>query len=237
LFAGPEIDYGLLVEKKIDAVYVTRFQKERWAEKEHDYLKIDSKFLAEAKYSEASVMHPLPRVDELDASVDSDRRAIYFQQAAYGVPVRMALIALLLGAHKGKALRRFEGGFDPSRLPNYNNPKDEGIRCTNVKCIVHEETESQYVRNKFHLMKVPHSRQYRLRCAYCETDIEHFVIANKKHRWFTTNFDSSLRLSENAIKDIVAFSDEGEPKQRGFHQRRHGNPSPEVESTPAYYRS
>ena len=82
------------MQKKIDAVYVTRFQKERWAEKERPYPKIDAKFLDEAKYSEASVMHPLPRVNELDASFDTDRRAIYFQQAAYGVPIRMALISL-----------------------------------------------------------------------------------------------------------------------------------------------
>ena len=94
LIPDPEIDYGLLVQKKIDAVYVTRFQKERWSEKERDYPKVDAKFLNEAKYSDASVMHPLPRVNELDASLDSDRRAIYFQQAAYGVPVRMALISL-----------------------------------------------------------------------------------------------------------------------------------------------
>ncbi len=56
--------------------------------------------------SEASVMHPLPRVNELDASFDSDRRAVYFQQAAYGVPIRMALISLLLHLHKNKSLRQ-----------------------------------------------------------------------------------------------------------------------------------
>ena len=79
LYAEPEIDYGLVLQQKIDAVYVTRFQKERWTEKERPYPKIDAKFLGEAKYSQASVMHPLPRVNELDASFDTDRRAIYFQ--------------------------------------------------------------------------------------------------------------------------------------------------------------
>src|SRR3984885_1130275 len=84
LIPDPEVDYGSLVQKKTDALYVTRFQKERWTEKERPYPKIDAKFLGEAKYSDASVMHPLPRVNELDASFDTDRRAIYFQQAAYG---------------------------------------------------------------------------------------------------------------------------------------------------------
>ena len=45
LYAEPEIDYGLVLQKKIDAVYVTRFQKERWTEKERPYPKIDAKFL------------------------------------------------------------------------------------------------------------------------------------------------------------------------------------------------
>ena len=57
------------MEKKVDAVYVTRFQKERWVEKDQPYPKIDRKFLNEPKYSEASVLHPLPRVGELDAAV------------------------------------------------------------------------------------------------------------------------------------------------------------------------
>ena len=105
LIPDPEVDYGFLVQKKTDAVYVTRFQKERWTEKERPYPKIDAKFLGDAKYSEASVMHPLPRVNELDASFDTDRRAIYFQQAAYGVPIRMALISLLLHLHKNKSLQ------------------------------------------------------------------------------------------------------------------------------------
>ncbi len=64
LYAEPEIDYGLVLQKKTDAVYVTRFQKERWTEKERPYPKVDAKFLGDAKYSQASVMHPLPRVNE-----------------------------------------------------------------------------------------------------------------------------------------------------------------------------
>ena len=46
---------------------------------------------------DALVMHPLPRVDELHYDIDADPRAAYFRQAAYGVPVRMALVAAMLG--------------------------------------------------------------------------------------------------------------------------------------------
>ena len=119
LYAEPEIDYGLVVQKKTDAVYVTRFQKERWSDKERPYPKIDAKFLGEPQYADASVMHPLPRVNELDASFDSDRRAVYFRQAAYGVPVRMALISLLLNLNKNTSLHKFPGGFAKPEHPVY----------------------------------------------------------------------------------------------------------------------
>src|SRR5438552_5412315 len=172
LYAEPEIeiDYGLVLQKKIDAVYVTRFQKERWTEKERPYPRIDAKFLGEPKYSEASVMHPLPRVNELDASLDTDRRAIYFQQAAYGVPVRMALISLLLGL-KRKSLHKFEGGFEKQKFPLYNQPRSVGMACTNNNCIVHEPMEAQYVRYKCHIIKADTPAACKLRCVYCESDI------------------------------------------------------------------
>ena len=45
------------------------------------------------------VMHPLPRVNEISYDVDDDKRAVYFKQAEYGIYVRMALMALLLGVN------------------------------------------------------------------------------------------------------------------------------------------
>ena len=87
-------DLDTKVKKGIDAMYVTRFQKERWTDKSQDYPTIDSRFLKDRKFSKTSLLHPLPRVGELDISLDSDPRAAYFRQAAYGVPIRMALIAL-----------------------------------------------------------------------------------------------------------------------------------------------
>ena len=100
------------------------------------------KFLNEPKYSDASVMHPLPRVGELDVDFDSDRRAVYFEQAAYGVPIRMALISLLLGL-KGKSLHRFVGGFEQDEQHLYVQPRSLGIHCANSNCIVHDPMEAQ----------------------------------------------------------------------------------------------
>jgi aspartate carbamoyltransferase catalytic subunit len=220
LFSGPEIASGRdagLIEKKIDAVYVTRFQKERYADKSQAYPRIDRKFLKEPKYSEASVMHPLPRVGELDAAFDTDRRAVYFEQAAYGVPVRMALISALLGL-KGKALNKFEGGFDRDKYPLYDQSRSTGLHCINPNCIVHEPMEAQYVRNKFHI--VSRGGATRLRCVYCDRDIDRFVVASKKNRWYTSDPAMVARTTDANLKDLILFADEEAAQAGGFHSRR-----------------
>jgi aspartate carbamoyltransferase catalytic subunit len=220
LFSGPEINLDrALAEKKIDAVYVTRFQKERSADPDQPYPRIDKKFLNEPKYSAASVLHPLPRVGELDVSLDADSRAVYFQQAAYGVPIRMALISLLLGLHKGKSLTRFEGGFDKPKFPLYDQPRSVGIQCGNKNCIVHEPMESLYVRNRFHVVKT--GEETKLRCAYCESDTEDFVIAHKKNKWYAKDSSLLLRDREHNLRELVVFADESDAREGGFHFRRH----------------
>jgi aspartate carbamoyltransferase catalytic subunit len=84
-----------------DVLYVTRIQKERFPDLE-EYRKVagtynvDAELLAKAKRS-AVVLHPLPRVGEVDPEVDGTPHAKYFQQAFYGVPVRMAILAEILG--------------------------------------------------------------------------------------------------------------------------------------------
>jgi aspartate carbamoyltransferase catalytic subunit len=223
LFPGPEIDIGLAVavaEKKIDAVYVTRFQKERWAEHDQPYPKIDKKFLNEPKYSAASVLHPLPRVGELDVSLDSDSRAVYFQQAAYGVPVRMALISLLLGLNKGKSLHRFEGGFDKQKYPLYDQPRALGLHCANRNCIVHEPMEAQYVRNRFFVVKSAAAETCMLRCVYCESDIESFVVAHRKNKWYAKDASALLTDVDQNLRELIVFADEADARAGGFHFRR-----------------
>jgi aspartate carbamoyltransferase catalytic subunit len=89
----------------VDVLYVTRIQKERFPVVE-EYNKvagayrIDSSTLEGAK-KKMIIMHPLPRVDEIHPEVDATKHARYFQQAFYGVPVRMALLSLVLGADMG----------------------------------------------------------------------------------------------------------------------------------------
>ncbi|MEW9123571.1 MAG: aspartate carbamoyltransferase [Thermotaleaceae bacterium] len=86
---------------EIDILYMTRIQKERFFN-EADYARLkDSYILNLAKIQKAKedmiIMHPLPRVNEIAYDVDTDKRAVYFEQAKLGVYIRMALIMKLLG--------------------------------------------------------------------------------------------------------------------------------------------
>jgi aspartate carbamoyltransferase catalytic subunit len=88
----------------VDVLYVTRIQKERFPDpaeyaKVKGSYRIDSESLSEAK-KDLVILHPLPRVDEIAAEVDNMPYARYFQQVRNGIVVRMALLALILGAIK-----------------------------------------------------------------------------------------------------------------------------------------
>ncbi|BDR68125.1 aspartate carbamoyltransferase [Clostridium tetani] len=90
--------------KELDILYMTRVQKERFFNEE-DYVRLkDSYILTKDKLENALedmiILHPLPRVNEIAYEVDEDPRACYFQQAKYGMYVRMALILKLLGVQQ-----------------------------------------------------------------------------------------------------------------------------------------
>ena len=85
---------------ELDVLYVTRIQRERFAD-ESEYravageYQIDESTLASAR-DDLTIMHPLPRVDEIAHEIDATEHAKYFEQAHNGVPVRMALLDLML---------------------------------------------------------------------------------------------------------------------------------------------
>jgi aspartate carbamoyltransferase catalytic subunit len=87
--------------KNADVLYVTRIQKERFPDAEEynqvvGAYKVDKNLLKNARKN-LKIMHPLPRVTEIDPEIDKTSYAIYFKQAFNGVPVRMALLSLVLG--------------------------------------------------------------------------------------------------------------------------------------------
>ena len=85
---------------KLDVLYMTRVQKERFFN-EDDYVRMKDFYILDKEKMKLAgpdmlVLHPLPRVNEISTEVDSDPRAAYFKQVQYGVYVRMALILTLL---------------------------------------------------------------------------------------------------------------------------------------------
>ncbi len=86
--------------EKLDILYMTRVQKERFFNEEDyvrlkDYYILNKSKLEKAK-ADLAILHPLPRVNEISTEVDDDPRACYFKQARYGKYIRMALILKLL---------------------------------------------------------------------------------------------------------------------------------------------
>ena len=85
---------------RLDILYMTRVQKERFFNEE-DYVRMKDFYVLDKQKLELApkdmyILHPLPRVNEISVEVDSDPRAAYFKQVQYGVYVRMALILTLL---------------------------------------------------------------------------------------------------------------------------------------------
>ncbi len=94
-----QTDLGEVIDR-VDVVYMTRVQKERFPSEE-EYAAVQGRYqlgpstLARMR-ADAVIMHPLPRVDEIHPAVDADPRAGYFRQARNGVYIRMALLDMLL---------------------------------------------------------------------------------------------------------------------------------------------
>ena len=105
--AGSEIKEHTELEEilpSLDVLYVTRIQQERFPE-ESEYRKVAGQYqidtdLLERARDDLTVLHPLPRVDEIAHDVDETNHAAYFQQAHNAVPVRMALLDFLLGGEQ-----------------------------------------------------------------------------------------------------------------------------------------
>ena len=118
------------ISPQLDELYTTRIQRERFADpkayERHKGVYILTRRKLERAKPDMLVMHPLPRVDEIAVDVDDDPRAVYFQQARFGMFARMALLEHL-------ALQ-----------PRDDNPPavEIGTRpvCTNPHCITQTQT-------------------------------------------------------------------------------------------------
>ena len=168
---------GLTVER-VDAVYMTRPQTERHPDGGRnlgDYVRLGKHQLAAESLRDAVVMHPLPRRDEISAEIDDDPRSIYFKQASRGVPIRMALMAYLLGRIELRSTPRAERattpGIDARSL----------LRCRNERCITNGEGV-RYLERDFRVRQAV-GEPPSLECAYCERELVVRYLGHAQERW------------------------------------------------------
>lgn len=197
---------------RFDAFYVTRRQKERVkdgnAGSDDGYPKIGQGFLRGKRFRETVVMHPLPRVDELSYELDQDRRGIYFKQAAYGVPVRMALLRFLFdAAGKRETLSSTSGPL------LYENPEPVGLQCPNANCVTRAEPVS--ARPRFEPLFGGPGGALVLSCVYCDHRFRAQCIGHTRSRRYCS-YDRALeetargwlKRGELAIFDSIKQAEE-----------------------------
>jgi len=218
----PDISLRVELKAGVDALYVTRLQKERQApagEEEGSkmgYPVVDKKLLKGKVFERTLVMHPLPRVDELTHEVDADPRSMYFKQAAYGMPVRMALLTLLLGAKQLAIPKERDSFARKTGYPLYK--RHSGIKCPNRNCVSNQETEVRYIKPEFIIM----SREpLTLRCIYCDHEVHPQYVAssewhegtleNKRYHRADSHFARKIRP-----ENLIIFASENEAQAQQF---------------------
>lgn len=213
----PDIDLTVETKAGVDALYVTRPQKERFADEDNeaaDLPVVDKKMMRGKEFRKTLVMHPLPRVDELAYDLDADPRSMYFKQAARGVPVRMALLALVLGAKDIKIPE--ETPVKKADYPVYQ--RGYGVTCSNPRCVTWQESEKRYLKPGF---KIVSYSPLTFRCNYCEHGTEPKFIASSEWHEGKLEFKNYHRATSRWTKKIktenlIAFDSEKEAEKYGF---------------------
>ena len=218
----PDISIRVELKAGVDALYVTRLQKERQAPTVEEqglkkgYPVVDKKLLKRKEFKKTLVMHPLPRVDELTHEVDADPRSMYFKQAAYGMPVRMALLALLLGAKEVTIPEEEDSFVRKIDYPVYK--RDSGVKCSNTNCVSNQETEVRYIKPEF---KIVIREPLTLRCVYCDHELYPQYVASSE--WHQRKLDSKKYHSADShfarkIKpeNLIFFDSEKGAQSQGF---------------------
>ena len=218
----PDISIRVELKAGVDALYVTRLQKERQAptveeqELKKGYPVVDKKLLKGKEFKKTLVMHPLPRVDELAYEVDADPRSMYFKQAAYGMPIRMALLALLLGAKEITIPEEEDSFIRKIDYPVYK--RDSGVKCPNINCVSNQETEVRYIKPEF---KIVSREPLILRCVYCEHELHPQYVASSE--WHQRKLENKRYHSADShlarkIKpeNLIIFASENEAQAQQF---------------------
>jgi aspartate carbamoyltransferase catalytic subunit len=216
----PDISLEVELETGVDALYVTRPQKERFdaaeagGELKKKYLVVDKTLLKGKAFKKSLVMHPLPRVDELAYELDADPRSMYFKQAARGVPVRMALLSLLLGAKE--LPEKMEKPSAGEIFPVYS--RESGIVCPNPRCVSIQETETKYLKPEFRIVDF---EPLTLRCVYCEHGFEPKFVASTDWHEGKTDTKRYHKADSHWTKfirpeNLIIFNSVREAEEQGY---------------------
>ncbi len=216
----PDIEISIDISE--GALYVTRLQKERAKDANQEavstegYPVINADLLKGKEFKHTIVMHPLPRLDELAYEIDADPRSMYFKQAARGVPIRMALIALLLGAKKTDISKPEALPAQKIAYPVYK--QEFGVRCANSNCVSTQKGETRYIKPEFKMVDL---KPLTLRCVYCEhethppyiasSDWHQGLLANKKYHGAASHLTRKIKP-----ENLIIFDSESEAQARGF---------------------
>jgi aspartate carbamoyltransferase catalytic subunit len=190
----------------IDAIYMTRAQRERHhGETVDGYPRLSRDTLKSERMRDVRVMHPLPRVDEIDYDLDDDPRSAYFRQAANGVPMRMALMAFLVGAIQLDAKPPESFAADPGiSFPTV------GLRCRSERCVTNGEG-ARYLKSEFRLRR---ESPPLLACAYCGAEWDApFVGSATTHRFHAQDNPYVARIEP---ANRVYFESAAQARAAGF---------------------
>jgi len=224
----PDVSLRVELEKGVDALYVTRVQRERHgrgdgeAKEAASYPVVDKRLLREREFKQTLIMHPLPRVDELAHDVDADPRSMYFRQAALGVPVRMALMSLVLGVVEAEVPEAAVPSFaEKVAYPVYQ--RSFGVRCRNPRCVSFHEDE--HISPDFLIVSV---KPLILRCSYCDHETQPKYIASSE--WHEGTIESKRYHSADSRwvrkirpENLIVFESEVEAQSHGFKPSKYAD--------------
>ena len=207
-----KIDYGLVLKKKIDAVYVTRFQKERWAEKERPYPKIDAKFLGQPKYSRSERHAPAAagqrarRLARYRPPRDLFPAGGLRRAGAHGADFAAAASAQeQVAAQIRRRLRQARAS--PSTCSRSAPASNASTRTASPAIRPSGNTPP----TSFMSSKTTRRSAARLRCLYCETDIDaeaaaHFVVGDTARKTYSPGLGGARAGAGRASSSISSFT-------------------------------
>jgi aspartate carbamoyltransferase catalytic subunit len=221
LFTDTEFDleHGLAEAEPItlDALYMTRPQRERQdagAEAGEGYLRVDTDTFQDPSLRNTLLMHPLPRTGEISSALDRDPRSVYFRQAAYGVPVRMALVSFLLSEHAAPT-RRARPEADAAAAPRV------AARCANPNCITRREEVT--VERRFQVHREPGGGAH-LSCTYCDHETGLEIIGNRKSKHYNVFSEPMHGYLDAWLRDdaLVIFESVKQAEEAGYRPYKLG---------------